>query len=53
MRVAAQVSVSQLPLRRIPVLSADTPMYDLLRVFQAGHSHMVRPKPPRRNLFLV
>jgi len=36
-----QVCVSSLKLRPVPRMAVDTPLYELLRVFQAGHSHMV------------
>lgn len=42
-----QLRVGDLPLRMLPRLSADTPMYDLLRLFESGRSHMaVLTEPP-------
>ena len=43
----AQVRVDCMRIRQVPFLSAATPMYDLLRLFQTGRSHMVfLRKPP-------
>ena len=36
-----QVRVDTLRIRPVPFLPADTPMYDLLRLFKTGRSHMV------------
>ncbi|KAK9825434.1 hypothetical protein WJX81_007178 [Elliptochloris bilobata] len=41
--------VSDIRMRPLPFLRADTPMYDLLQLFETGRSHMVvltRPQPP-------
>ena len=32
--------VSDIPLRSLPSLSADTPMYDVLQLFKTGRAHM-------------
>lgn len=34
------LAVSQLKIRQMPHLSADTPMYDMLKLFETGKSHM-------------
>mmetsp|Transcript_1813 Transcript_1813/g.5272 ORF Transcript_1813/g.5272 Transcript_1813/m.5272 type:complete len:559 (-) Transcript_1813:404-2080(-) len=42
-----RVRVDCMRIRQVPFLSAGTPMYDLLRLFQTGRSHMVfLRKPP-------
>ena len=49
----ANISVSALSMRPIPQLRADTAMYDLLKLFQTGKTHMVlltRPPPGARLL---
>ncbi len=39
--------VSALRLRELPRLAADTPMYDMLKLFETGRSHMaVLTRPP-------
>jgi len=46
-RPAARLRVSDLQLRMLPRLPADTPLYDLLRLFESGRSHMaVVVEPP-------
>lgn len=43
----ANIPVSALSMRPIPHLRADTAMYDLLKLFQTGRTHMVLlTKPP-------
>jgi hypothetical protein len=43
----ANIPVSALSMRPIPQLRADTAMYDLLKLFQTGRTHMVLlTKPP-------
>lgn len=43
----AQTRVADLRIRSLPYLRADTAMYDLLKLFQTGRSHMVvLTKPP-------
>ena len=37
----AGTKVSNIRIRNLPFLRADTPMYDLLKVFQTGRSHML------------
>mmetsp|Transcript_20191 Transcript_20191/g.56245 ORF Transcript_20191/g.56245 Transcript_20191/m.56245 type:complete len:781 (+) Transcript_20191:38-2380(+) len=37
---ADQLPVSSLNIRELPHLPADTPMYDMLKVFESGKSHM-------------
>ncbi|KAI8473576.1 MAG: hypothetical protein J3K34DRAFT_518869 [Monoraphidium minutum] len=40
-KVADAVPVAHVRMRSLPRLSADTPMYDMLKLFQTGRSHMV------------
>lgn len=43
----ARTRVADLRMRSLPYLRADTAMYDLLKLFQTGRSHMVvLTKPP-------
>lgn len=43
----AGIRVGELTLRMLPHLSADTPLYDLLKLFESGRSHMaVVTEPP-------
>ena len=43
----ARTRVADLRIRSLPYLRADTAMYDLLKLFQTGRSHMVvLTKPP-------
>ena len=43
----ANIPVSALSMRPIPQLRADTAMYDLLKLFQTGRTHMVLlTRPP-------
>lgn len=45
--IFANIPVSALSMRPIPQLRADTAMYDLLKLFQTGRTHMVLlTKPP-------
>ena len=45
--IFANIPVSALSMRPIPHLRADTAMYDLLKLFQTGRTHMVLlTKPP-------
>ncbi|KAK9820620.1 hypothetical protein WJX72_012381 [[Myrmecia] bisecta] len=37
----ANIPVSAIKMRSLPYLKGDTPMYDLLKLFQTGRSHMV------------
>ena len=37
----AGTKVSNIRIRNLPFLRANTPMYDLLKVFQTGRSHML------------
>ncbi|KAK9838768.1 hypothetical protein WJX74_002956 [Apatococcus lobatus] len=37
----SRTKVSNIRIRNLPFLRADTPMYDLLKVFQTGRSHML------------
>lgn len=44
----AQTRVADLRIRSLPYLRADIAMYDLLKLFQTGRSHMVvLTKPPQ------
>ncbi|GAX86263.1 hypothetical protein CEUSTIGMA_g13675.t1 [Chlamydomonas eustigma] len=45
-----------MPIRPLPRLSAATPMYDMLKLFQSGRSHMAiltQPSPEERNIDLT
>ena len=44
---SAGLTVSALRLRPLPFLRADTAMYDLLKLFQTGRSHMVVLTQPK------
>lgn len=49
----SNIPVSALSMRPIPQLRADTAMYDLLKLFQTGRTHMVlltQPPPGARLL---
>lgn len=41
------LTVGQLTIRPLPQLSADTPLYDMLKLFEGGRSHMALLTKPR------
>jgi len=48
-KMSQEVPVCMLKMRSLPRLSASTPMYDMLKLFQTGRSHMAvltQPPPP-------
>lgn len=46
--IHAGIKVSSMKIRSLPVLLAETPMYDMLKLFELGRSHMVLLTQPTR-----